>query len=579
MELNLKKQFMMLGALLILVAACSAYLNSENNRLAAAQQVAVLVVQRHMDADMKHDGIRGNVYSSLVASQLRNASMLKASQTEIDEMVTSFNDNVEQNLKSDVPPHIKQQFLKIQQSVKQYGDYSRFIAQQATDFTKASKSLPQFDQVFGVLEEDQGKASEQILAWSQSLQQESSTISLYFQWVLGVICLLAVGVPVFAIWQIFKPLDVAIACMQALSDGKTNVQVPYQNRRNELGKMAKTIQVFKNNAIEKAKLADHQKELEANLKQSLDSAETQLKAALAKVAEEQIANEQRAEAERRQTREDLAHRFEQTVQGIIKNVVVSSNALTSSTTTLNKTIGLNTQQSFVIAESAEKTTCTVDNIAAAVEEMSATVSQIAEQMIFTSQAVQEAVEQVEKADTTSTWLDNATVQIDKIVDSINVIASQINLLALNATIESASAGDAGKGFAVVANEVKLLATQTREAINEVSEKVTNIKGASSQMIEALQGIKRSISSVNAISTSVSTAIEQQNAASQEISKNMAMAAQSVKEINENINGITKASDEAGTAAANAVATSSNLSTESDRLSTEVQQFLVAVRQG
>jgi methyl-accepting chemotaxis protein len=577
--MRLKSKFIILGAGLIGMAGVSAYLNSENNQLAETQSTSIEVVQRHMDADMKHDGIRGNVYSALLAASTGNAEMLKSSQQEIATMSEEFAANVDTNLKATLPADIKQQFLKIQGSVKDYADYSIKIAQNASNFDAALAMLPKFNQVFEVLEEDQGKASDMILAWSKDIHDKASTNNRYFQWILGGLCVVAIGLPLFAMANIFNPLEACIRFMIRLSEGDTTQTVPFLTRKDEMGNMATTLQVFKTNAIEKTRLASEQAKLEADLKISLESSETQLKAALERVATEQKEAEARAEVDRQKTREELAQRFEQKVQGIIQTVVNSATDLQNTSEVLNKTISINTTEASHVADSAEKTTRNVETIASAIEEMSATVNEIASQMSHSATAVNLAVEQVQKADETSAWLDEATLQIDKIVETINTIASQINLLALNATIESASAGEAGKGFAVVANEVKLLATQTREATNEISSKVTNIKGASKQVIEALQGIKNSIDSVNEISVAVSGAVEQQSIATREISHSMAHAAQSVNQINGNIDEISKTSGDAGVAATKALNASNVLSIESGKLNKEVNNFLAEVRRG
>jgi methyl-accepting chemotaxis protein len=506
--------------------------------------------------------------------------LLAASQAEIKDMVTTFTDNVAKNSNSPIPNHLKLQFNKVQTSVKTYGDYAINLTQMAnTNSTAAIAALPKFDAVFGQLEEDQGKASDLLMDWSKDLENQHKTISQYFQVILTCLGLLAIGVPTFAIVRIFNPLTATIACMEQLSKGNTAITVPYRHRQDELGVMAQTIQVFKANAEENAQLSEKQAELKTELQASLNHAENELQTALAKMAADQQEADQKSEEARQTTRENLATRFEQKVTGIIQNVVQSATALQGSSEILDKTINANTSEALKVANSAEKTSHNVESIASALEEMSATVNEISKQMAYSSSAVQQAVTQMEKADETAGWLDDATSQIGKIIETISSIAGQINLLALNATIESASAGEAGKGFAVVANEVKLLAAQTKDATNEISTKVGNIQGASKQVIEALSNIKASVDKINDISLTVTSAVEQQSITTQEIAKSMVMASHSVNTINGNMSAISQSSEQASQAATKALGASSILSLESEKLDQEVKHFLTEVRQG
>ncbi len=577
--MTLKLKFILIGALLVLVALVTEWLNIENNMIALSQQTAVEVIQRHMDADMKHDGMRGNVYSALVASKMGDQALLKASQEAIDSMSKEFTHDVADNLKEDLPDNIQQQLQKVQQSVKVYTTFCHQISTSAADFDKASLMLPQFNEVFTVLEVDQEKASDMILKWSEELTASAAAISMYLQIALILLLVLAIGLPIFSIMSIFKPLSVTMKTMQRLSNGDTSLDIQYTQRHDEMGAMAKTMQVFKDNALEKARMEEVQHQLEQEQREAERKLTQEQQEAKLRLEQEQEAARIRATEEQKQTREDLANRFEQRMQGIIQSVVSAATELSQTSESLSQIIHESSEKTEDVASSAEQATQNVQNVASAVEQMSATVNEIAGQMTRSTEAIRQVVEQVTKADATSALLDATTLKIGKIVDTIHAITGQINLLALNATIESASAGEAGRGFAVVANEIKILAGQTREAAGEIAGNISNIKDVSKEVVEALNTIKNSIERVDDISVGISSSVEEQSATTNEIASNMTYAAKGVTQISHNIQDVSKSTLSASAAAAQSLNATQMLSKEAEKLSAEVLSFLTEVRHG
>ena len=171
----------------------------------------------------------------------------------------------------------------------------------------------------------------------------------------------------------------------------------------------------------------------------------------------------------------------------------------------------------------------------------------------------------------------AATRIGDVVAMIQGIAGQTNLLALNATIEAARAGDAGRGFAVVAGEVKTLATQTARATEEIQAKVKEIQGATGGAQAAIDGIGRTIGQMNEITTTIAAAIEQQSAATRDISSNVSQAARGTEEVSANITGVTQAAGETGVAASQVLVASVGLARESEKLRSEVANFIATVR--
>lgn len=351
-----------------------------------------------------------------------------------------------------------------------------------------------------------------------------------------------------ALFLVIKPLAHIVDAMSVLAAGNTNTEVPFNDRTNEVGSMAKAVQVFKLNMIE------------AN----------RLKA-------EQEAQKARTEAEKRAAMQTLADNFESGIQGIIGMVSSASTELFITAEGMKKIVASVSIESGNAASASQQTTGNVQSVASAVEEMSASIREIASQVSKSSMVVTNAVDKATHADQIVQALAAAVIEIGSISELIQNIAGQINLLALNATIESARAGEAGKGFAVVASEVKNLAMQTGKATQEISQQIDNIKHVSVEVATVLKDIQDAIRDVNSYSSGIASAVEEQSAATREISANMQQAAHGVDNISTNITKITHNATNADSGASEVLVAAKTLSEQSEKLNVEVRQFLDGVR--
>jgi methyl-accepting chemotaxis protein len=365
---------------------------------------------------------------------------------------------------------------------------------------------------------------------------------------VGIATVLAAGAALALIVGVSRPLRRMTATMHTLSQGDTDLVVPGVGRGDEIGAMAASVQVFRDNIVRTRAL----------------EAET----ALARAG---------AEAQRRATMQDMADRFETAVGGIVSRVGTAATQLQATAASMSATAGETAAQSTTVAAAAEEAATNVTMVAAAAEELGSSVVEIGRQMQGSSTLSQAAVAEAAQTATFVRDLSEAAGRIGDVVSLIATIAGQTNLLALNATIEAARAGEAGRGFAVVAAEVKELANQTARATEEITGQIGRIQASTQHAVTAVNGISTRIREIDAVATSIAAAVEQQGAATQEIVRNVGQAAIGTGEVTANVAGVASAAEETGAAAAQVLASASELSRHSETLGAQVTHFLATVR--
>ncbi|MBL8687851.1 MAG: HAMP domain-containing protein [Rhodospirillaceae bacterium] len=386
-------------------------------------------------------------------------------------------------------------------------------------------------------------------------QSQKEVLATYQDARLQMIVLSAGGIGVGVALALFivlagvtRPLGRMTDAMGKVASGDFEIQVPALGQSDEVGKLASALERFKAAGIENRRLQAEQEETKRRT-------EVEKKAMLAK----------------------LADGFEASVSGVVETVATASTEMRASAEALSSTAEETSRQSTAVAAAAEQASTNAQTVATAAEQLSASITEISGQVAQSTKISGKAVDTAATTTASVQGLADAAQKIGEVVQLINDIASQTTLLALNATIEAARAGEAGKGFAVVASEVKSLASQTAKATEDIASQVSAIQGATRNAVDSIKGISETIGQINEIATAIASAVEEQGAATQEIARNIQQASHGTNEVSTNIVEVTKAAGETGSAATQVLAAAGEVSQQSERLKSEVDRFLVAVR--
>jgi methyl-accepting chemotaxis protein len=371
-------------------------------------------------------------------------------------------------------------------------------------------------------------------------------------WLLGL-AILAIAIVAGSIaWligrSISRPLNQLGSRMQALANGSLEGDIPGLGRGDEIGAMAATVQIFKDNALRT---------------RGLETAEAETQA--------------RAAAERRAAMEGIASDFERSVNGIVRSVSSAATGMQTTAQSMTATASDASARAATVSAASDQASNNVGTVAAAAEELSSSVTEISRQVTRSSEIANKAVSDAERTNATVQVLSTGAEKIGEVVKLIHSIAAQTNLLALNATIEAARAGESGRGFAVVASEVKALANQTAKATEEISAQVAAMQASTSDAVAAINGITETIAQMSEITVSISTSIEQQGDATREIARNIQQVAAGSNEISTHIGGVTTAAAATGTAASDVLSNARELDNQSGMLRNAVDGFLAKVR--
>ena len=377
-----------------------------------------------------------------------------------------------------------------------------------------------------------------------------ASVTFAFRWSLFAVvlgALFSAAAAVFINVTVARPFGRAIAAGDDLASGDLDANFEVMERSDELGRLTRSLAVFKESALE----ARH------------------------------LATEQEAA---RKVREERAARIECSVRGFESKVTAMVGVLASGSTELEATArlmrdsaGRAHDQAGTVAGASEEASASVQTAAAAAEQLAASIGEISRQVAKSAEVADRAVADARRTDGIVKALAEAADRIGHVVGLISSIAGQTNLLALNATIEAARAGDAGKGFAVVASEVKNLAGQTARATDEIASQITQVQAATKEAVDAIRAITLTIGEVSEIATSIASAVEEQGAATSEIARTVQDTAAAAQRVTTNIGSVRDAANDTGAAATQVLGAAGTVSLQAEQLSSEVSDFVAEVR--
>jgi methyl-accepting chemotaxis protein len=352
----------------------------------------------------------------------------------------------------------------------------------------------------------------------------------------------------FSTRSILRPLRQLTGAMQELARGVVQLAIPARDRRDEIGAMATTVEVFRSNT-EKM--------------QSLEHERTEM--------------QQRAAEERKQLMEDLAGSFDERMRGLFQAITSESGKLKTLATALTKVADQTQRHGTEASAASMHSTNNVKAIATASEELSSSLKEVAQQIQRSADIARKAVTDVESTSKDVESVAATAARINDVVKLIGEIASQTNLLALNATIEAARAGEAGKGFAVVASEVKNLATQAAKATEDIGTQIAELHNVVSRSVRSMTEVRGVIAEADGIASAVAASITEQSAATHEIAQNVSQAAAGNQEVFATVQSLAESASEGQRTAEAVHASSQTLGEASDRLDSDVRSFLDQVR--
>ena len=487
---------------------------------------------------------------------LHDPAKLAAHRDRIAQLKKEYDERRDFWIKSDLDPVLKAKLVE-----KSDGEVRRFWtaiqdgllpALGKGDSAAAAKSYAEITARYtahrAIIDDIVKQTTDQNAATEVAATGRVSTITLLL-WGVSAVVFLVIGAGIFGVaFGVIRPIAEMTEVMKGLAGGDLRVSVPALNRGDEVGAMARAVQVFKDNA------------------QRVRSME-----------QEQAGLKLKAEADRKAAMLQMADGFDSAIGKIIQTVSTASSELESSAGQLTKTAEVTQTLSETVASVSEQSSANAQTAAAAAEEMASSVSEISRQVQDSHKISREAVSQVEQTNARIADLAQSASRIGEVVKMISAVAEQTNLLALNATIEAARAGEAGRGFAVVASEVKALAAQTAKATEEISEQIGQMQSATHQSVSAIHEIGGTIGRIAEISQAIAAAVEQQGAATQEISRNVQQAAQGATQVAGSIVDVNRGATDTGAASTHVHGLARSLLGQSNHLKGEVEKFLSTVR--
>ena len=549
------KLYSIFGLFALLTAAITA-LSDYNSRRSTALTAAIETANK---AALNVERVNGLVYAVVMDSRGVYMSADKDAAKKYNEGILKFNEQivaVVDKWQAIVQSDDAAQFATFKKRIDQFVEFRKELVRRAVEINPAAGREWGDNEanrsVRSALNKDLEALSKVYAERAKTIAEQTETtrqLSLVLTGLGGVaLALVLIGVILIA-GSIARPLSVITAVIKQVAEGADNVRVPHTDRGDEIGALARAIEIFR-------QAMDHNKNLNS-----------------------QVSRESEIREARGRHIETSVDAFRGAIGTVLRAVKENATAMRGSAQTIRRVTSEASNEASAAAGATEQASSNVATVAGAAEELSASVEEIGRQVRQSAAAVEQTGLRTEKSIAEIESLAAATQRIDGVLNLIHAIAEQTNLLALNATIEAARAGDAGRGFAVVAHEVKALAGQTAKATEEISQNVSLIQSSTKNAVDAVREIGHAVGGINEITTAIAHAIGQQDAATREISSNAQGAAQGNATLVHNIGSLRDAIGQTSTVAASVLTASDDLNATAETLSREVETFFDNLRSG
>ncbi|MET3909622.1 methyl-accepting chemotaxis protein [Bradyrhizobium sp. S3.3.6] len=541
-------------ALFALLIAAIAMLSDYNSRRGAELTSAIETANA---AALNVERVNSLVYAVVMESRGVYMSTEPAVVKKYGDGLLKFNGqilNVVKGWESIVKADDAEQFATFKKRIEQFVDFRKELVRRGVEINAAAgREWGDNDAnraVRSALNKDLEALSKVYAERARQIARETETnrtLSFVLTCLAGVaLALVVIGIIIIA-RSIARPLAAITATIKQVADGAENVVVPHAGRADEIGALARAIEVFQDAMGRNRNLASQ-------------------------VSQDSAAREQRAHHI-----EQSVEAFREAIGAIMRGLSDNATVMRETAQTITRVTADASSRAGTAANATEQASHNVSAVAGAAEELSASVEEIGRQVRQSAGAVEQTGQRTEKSIAEIESLAAATQRIDGVLTLIQTIAEQTNLLALNATIEAARAGDAGRGFAVVAHEVKALAGQTAKATADIGENVAMIQSSTRSAVDAVREIGGAVREINEVTSAIAGAVGQQDQATREISSNAQSAAQGNETLVASITSLRDAIGETDTAASSVLTAASSVSATADTLSREVEKFFQNLR--
>jgi methyl-accepting chemotaxis protein len=541
-------------ALIAVLTAAIAVLSDYNTRRNAELTAAVETASR---AALNVQHVNSLVYAVVMESRGVYMSADTTTAKKFGDGLLKFNAqilDVVKSWQSIIKADDAEQFAAFKKRIEQFVEFRKELVRRGVEISPAAgREWGDNDanrQARSALNADLGTLSKVYAERSRQLAQQGDVHRLlaFLLTGLGGLALVVVGIGVLIISRsVARPLSAITATIKQVAEGAENVVVPDINRADEIGALARAIQIF-------------QEAMDRN--RNLNS---------------QVLLDSEAREERTRRIETSVEAFREAIGGVLRAVIDNASAMRDTALSITKVASDASGRAIAAASVTEQASSNVNAVAGAAEELSASVQEIGRQVRQSAGVVEQTGLRTEKSVTEIESLAAATQRIDGVLNLIQAIAEQTNLLALNATIEAARAGEAGRGFAVVAHEVKALAGQTAKATSEIGQNISMIQASTRNAVDAVREIGVAVREINEVTSNIAGAVNQQDAATREISANAQMAARGNGTLVTNIGSLSEAIGETNKAATSVLTASTDLTSTAETLSREVDKFFRNLR--